>query len=217
MRNKLTIDYVVLSNGEAETESLLQYLRKNKDSRDTLTILYDGSEDSNVSKYNKYGKVVLHKLDYSYSEHRNFVLPLLKSDYSFFVDADERPSKELFQNIKDIIINNDYPDLINVPRINIVKGLTTEYAQKFGYRVTDENIVNWEGGDYQSRLFKNGVGLEWSGKLHERIHPSPLNTTYTLMRLPQNALIHTKTLEKQIKNNENYNSKYSYRENMGLS
>lgn len=214
-KSRLSIDYVVLSRGEPETESLLQYLRKSKDSRDTLTLLYDCSENSDIGKYNKYARIVFHQLDYSYSEHRNFVLPLLKSDYSFFVDADEKPSKELFQNIKDIIENNDYPDLINVPRINIVKGLTREAAQKYGWSVTDGNIIQWESGDYQTRLFKNGIGLKWTGNLHERIYTDKNNSVYTLMRLPQNAIIHRKTLEVQMKGNAEYMSKYTVSENQG--
>lgn len=218
-KNKVSINYVVLScqkDDEKRVVSLLQYLSKNKDSNDNILLLFDSSEDTVPDCYKKYAQTYYKKLDYSYSEHRNYALGFCKNDYSLFLDSDERIPKALMRNLKGIIYNNDYPDLILLPRLNIVKGLTQEYSRLFGYRVTDKEIVNWDGGDYQTRLFKNGIGLKWTGNLHERIYADPSYTTYTLPIHPDNAIIHEKTLEKQIKNNENYNSKYTRNENMGL-
>jgi hypothetical protein len=217
-KSKISINYVVLScpkDNEKVVVSLLQYLSKNKDTNDNILLLFDGSEDNVPSCYKKYAQPFCHKLDYSYSEHRNYILGFLKNDYSLFLDSDERIPKELIYNIKDIISNNDYPDLINLPRINIVEGLTQEAAKQYGWSVTDNNIIQWEQGDYQTRLFKNGIGLKWTGNLHERIYTGKNNTVYTLMRLPQNAIIHRKTLEVQLKGNEDYKSKYTLSENQG--
>ena len=58
-------------------------------------------------------------------------------------------------------------DLVWVPRVNTVKGLTDEHCVKWGWRVTKLGWVNYP--DYQSREFKNSEDIRWHNKVHERI------------------------------------------------
>lgn len=217
--NKLSINYVVLScekDDKKITEELLWYLNKYKTGKDTLYLLYDGTEDNVPSIYKKYAQIFYHKLDHSYSEHRNFMLQFLKNDYSFFLDADEKPAKRLMYYIKDVIRDENEPDLLLLSRINIVEGLTQEAAKMYGWDVTDGNIIQWRNGDYQTRLFKNGIGLEWKGNLHERIITSSNHRIYKFDHHPDYAIIHRKSIDQQLRNNERYNQKYTDKENKGI-
>ena len=78
-------------------------------------------------------------------------------------------------------------------------------------------LVNWDGncgGDYQTRIFKNLPYIRWKGRLHERIMG---NKTYAFLPKDENyALIHTKTIEKQIETNLRYNKEFSKEDNLGL-
>lgn len=215
-KNKLSIDFVVLAcpnDNESVVLDLLRFLKKNKNKNDKLYILWDGIEAP--QQYHNHATVICNKLNHSYSEHRNSILHLLKKDYSFFLDADEKPAKELMRSIRDIILSNDYPDLLLLPRVNIVHGLTPEAVQQYGWDVTDGDIIQWASGDYQTRLFKNNIGLCWTGNLHERIYPSPSNTVYTLAKHPNNAIIHSKTIQQQLAGNARYQAQYTDAENRG--
>lgn len=61
-------------------------------------------------------------------------------------------------------------------------------------------IINYP--DYQGRLHKRG--LKWSGKVHERIVGARYYSI--LPDLEVYSLIHHKTIEKQIKQNNFYNN-----------
>ena len=91
-------------------------------------------------------------------------------------------------------------DLIWVPRVNTVDGLTEEWIQKWGWRVSEKDWVNYP--DYQARVFRKADGIRWTGKVHEIIQGGK-----TYAHLPPHeelSLYHPKTIEKQIKQNEFY-------------
>ena len=100
--------------------------------------------------------------------NHNFVNNLVRDefDYIFSIDADEIPNKWLIENIHEILESNDV-DLIWVPRINTVEGITDEYIQQWGWRVNEKGWVNWP--DYQGRILKNDENIKWSRGLHEVI------------------------------------------------
>ena len=88
-----------------------------------------------------------------------------------------------------------------VPRINTVKGLTQEHIQKWGWNVNQEGWVNYP--DYQQRIFKNMDGIKWVNKVHERI----IGARTAICPLPKGYdLIHPKTIERQEKQNNFYNT-----------
>ena len=85
-------------------------------------------------------------------------------------------------------------------RFHTVDGLTDEWANKWGWRVTENGWVNYP--DYQSRVFRNVDEIFWQNKVHERIVG-----TKTYAHLPPHeelSLYHPKTIKRQEKQNELY-------------
>jgi hypothetical protein len=70
------------------------------------------------------------------------------------------------ENIHDILELNDI-DVIVVPRVNTVEGLTDEHIQKWGWNVNENGWVNWP--DYQWRIYKNSNDIKWINKVHEKL------------------------------------------------
>ena len=146
-------------------------------------------------------KVYQRKWNGDFAEHKNSVIENCSGDYIFHFDADEYPHETLLSQIKQIIEMNDV-DLIWIPRVNTVEGLTNEWSNKWRWRVTEKGWVNYP--DYQSRVFRRSKDIRWVNKVHERIVG-----TKTYAHLPPHeelSLYHPKTLDKQIKQNELYST-----------
>jgi hypothetical protein len=65
-------------------------------------------------------------------------------------------------------------------------------------------IINWP--DHQSRIAKNNTNIRWSGKVHEKLEG---NHEYLISALPEDinlSLLHPKTIERQIKQNNLYDN-----------
>ena len=126
---------------------------------------------------------------------------MCSGDYIFHLDADEIPHEFLMEQVHTVIEMNDV-DLIWTPRVNTVEGLTDEWIQKWGWRVSDKGWVNFP--DYQARIFKNHPDIKWVKPVHEVIsgHKS-------FAHLPPHeelSLYHPKTIDKQIKQNKLYST-----------
>jgi hypothetical protein len=84
-------------------------------------------------------------------------------------------------------------DLILVPRINIVQGITNEHIQKWEWQVNEHGWINFP--DVQTRLYKKSDKIQWVGNVHERIigiesySSFPMDEVYCLK--------HIKSIEKQ--------------------
>jgi hypothetical protein len=92
-------------------------------------------------------------------------------------------------------------DILLVPRINTVKGLTQEHIQKWRWRVNEKGWVNFP--DFQFRIYKNSPDINWKNKVHE-----VLEGFSTISELPLDepwCLAHPKTIERQEKQNNYYN------------
>ena len=119
------------------------------------------------------------------------------------MDADELLSPNLIVNLEDILDANIDKEMIAVPRINIVNGLTDEHVQKWGWNVNERGWVNFP--DFQTRLYKNNSEkIGWNGKVHERIVGFESYTS-----LPTDELYcikHIKEIAKQEKQNNYYDT-----------
>ena len=69
-------------------------------------------------------------------------------------------------NSKQILEMNDV-DLVWIPRVNTIEGMTQEHIQKWNWRVTQKGWVNYP--DYQARVFRNDENIRWVRPLHEFI------------------------------------------------
>jgi glycosyltransferase involved in cell wall biosynthesis len=189
-----------------EIQKLLHLLVKNKREEDEIVIIYDSkngyetiltffNNDPHNERYSWYE----FEFDGDFSALKNFGKSKCSGDYIVHLDADEYPHKILMEQLPQIIEMNEV-DLIYLPRVNTVEGLTDEWANRWGWRVTENGWVNYP--DYQSRVFKNSEDIRWHNKVHERIFGAK-----TYAHLPPQeelSLYHPKTIDKQIQQNKFY-------------
>ena len=91
-------------------------------------------------------------------------------------------------------------DLIWIPRVNTVEGMKEEHIQKWGWRVSENNWVNYP--DYQARVFRNDEKIRWTRPLHEVI--TGCKTNSHLPPYEELSLYHPKTIQKQEQQNMFY-------------
>ena len=156
-----------------------------------------------ADKYNVGHKFEYHRifssLNGDFTTFKNNVKNHCTRDWVFFIDADEYLSDGLAENIHGILdMNKDLVDLIAVPRINTVEGLTRDHIDKWRCFVDDNGWVNYP--DFQTRICANKKEITWINKVHER-----LAGWKTIANLPKGyELMHPKTIDRQEKQNAFY-------------
>ena len=202
----MKISYGITVKDESEELfELLKILKKNIDEEDEIIIVRDGLDVPvgallNDHKQSKNIKVYDKKFEGDFAEQKNFVIEKCTGDYIFHIDADEYPHQTLLEQIKAILEANDGIEMIWVPRVNTVDGITEEHCAKWGWRITEKGWVNYP--DYQSRIFRNHESIRWSRPVHEQIQGCK-----TYAHLPPHeelSLYHPKTIQKQESQNQLY-------------
>jgi glycosyltransferase involved in cell wall biosynthesis len=223
------ISYLVTCKNETnELLGLIEKLKTHIHSNapgDEVVILDDFSENEDTKKIlenaKNYGfSVVQHSLNKNFAEHKNYGSKRCVGDYIVQLDADEYLRPELLQNMQELIKSNPKVELYRVPRVNIVRGATSQDAAMWGWHLStlpeyfgNEPIVNWNHGDYQSRIYKNSLKVQWQKPLHETV----IGAEYVTM-LPKEvewSIIHDKTIDRQRAQNLFYNQNWSKQANMG--
>jgi hypothetical protein len=205
----MKISYAIpVCNEHVEIQRLVSFLLKHKQSNDEIVIIFDSKNGSKaVEEYLRSHSVNAefqwypNEFDGHFGNMKNKLNSLCSGDYIFQIDADELPDIGLMENIHGILELNDV-DVILVPRVNTVAGLTDEHIQKWGWNVNSDGWVNWP--DMQWRLYKNSDNIKWINKVHEQ-----LDGFKTISHLPlqeELALHHPKTIERQEKQNEYYDT-----------
>ena len=201
----MKISYAItVCNEEVEIQRLVALLLKHKELQDEIVITYDTKNRSKEVKdflFNHDGNFRLAPFNFlgNFSDLKNHTKESCKGDYIFHLDADEYPHEILMEQLHTVIEMNDV-DLIWIPRVNTVEGLTDEWANKWGWRVTEKGWVNYP--DYQARVFRNTDEIKWVRPVHE--HISGCKTYAHLPPHEELSLYHPKTIDKQIKQNEFY-------------
>ena len=206
----MKISYGITVHNEAEElQKLLDVLQKNIDEEDEIVVCVDGDDEkveAVLGEFLSEHKAVVYKrkLEKDFSAQKNSVIEKSSGDYIFHIDADEYPNEILLQQLKEILKIN-YVDLIWIPRVNTIDGMTQEDIQKWGWRVTEKGWVNYP--DYQARVFRNSENIRWTRPLHEYI-----KCCETYSHLPPHeelSLYHPKTIQKQTEQNMFYNQNFS--------
>ena len=207
----MKISYGITVHNEAdELNKLLDVLDRNIDEEDEIVVCIDDSgQDKNpavVKVFDSWSPDIVYqrKLRKDFSAQKNSVIEKSSGDYIFHIDADEYPNEILLQQLKEILTINDV-DLIWIPRVNTVDGYTQEDVQKWGWRVTENNWINYP--DYQARVFRNHKDIRWTRPLHEYI--TGCKTYAHLPPQEELSLYHPKTKEKQEQQNKFYNQIFS--------
>ena len=204
---------ITVHNEHEELNQLLELLIHNTDQEDEIVIVDDFSNKETqdvigswVQQYSnkKVIRVFQRKLDGDFASQKNFVIEQCSGDYIFHIDADEYPNVILLQQLKQILEINEV-DLLWIPRVNTVEGMTEEDIQKWGWKISEQGWVNYP--DYQSRVFRRTDSIRWERPLHELIKGAK-----TYSHLPPHeelSLYHPKTIEKQTQQNMFYNQNFS--------
>ena len=203
----MRICYKILTHNETDSlEKLLDFLFENIKETDHIIVVDDFSDSPTrkiLSKYvesNQYD-YFQNKLEDDFSKQHNYADSLVRDefDYIFSIDADELPNKWLIENIHEILESNDV-DLIWVPRINTVEGITEEYIQQWGWRVNEKGWVNFPG--YQGRIYKNDESVHWENPVHEIVTGAKKVSHFPTEE--EFCLYHPKDIQRQVKQNELY-------------
>ena len=206
----ISISYgITVCNELEEITKLIDVLKNNIKETDEIVIQYDevGVTDS-VMDYLKIVdhmhdnvKIIGFPLNKDFSTFKNNLKKHCTKDYIFQIDADEIPNDFLLQNLSDILTSNEV-DLIHIPRVNTIEGLTDEHIQKWRWNVDEKGWVNWP--DYQTRIYKNTNDITWMNKVHERI--TGYDTFSNFPAEENYCLYHPKKIDRQEKQNEFYDT-----------
>jgi hypothetical protein len=125
-----------------EIQRLINFLLKHKRAQDDIVVLFDEANgDKEIEAYLRShsvnGEFMWHsgKFDRHFANWKNKLNSYCTGDYIFQIDADEIPTKTLMEYLPDIIDGNPTVDVLLVPRINTVEGLTQEHIAKWGWNV----------------------------------------------------------------------------------
>jgi len=203
----MTISYAItVCNELEEIQKLLNFLQLKIRQENEIVIQYDDQSVTDevmeyltlMEKMHKY-TIVGFPLNKDFGAFKNNLKQSCTKDYIFQIDADEIPHEVLVEYLPQLLESNQV-DVIFVPRVNTVEGLTDEHIQKWKWKVNEEGWVNWP--DYQLRIYKRTDDVEWRNKVHETI------TGYdTFSNFPAEehwALYHPKQIDRQEKQNEFY-------------
>ena len=204
----MKISYAITVCNELEEISrLLEKLVAWITLEDEICVLVDKPKASDsllnlLYEYSSKNLIVLKESIFNgnFSDWKNELTELCDGEYIFQIDADEEPCKTLVENLTYIVYQG--ADVILVPRVNTVEGITEEHIRKWGWIVDDNQRINWP--DYQWRIYRNVPRIKWINKVHERLDGF---ASYAL--LPQEeeyALYHKKDIERQEKQNNYYDT-----------
>ena len=206
----MKISYAItVCNELDEIVKLLNFLLKHRRKQDEIVVLFDkGNGTAEVWNHIielKDEPNVVYKAEtfkHHFADWKNKLTGLCSGDYIFQIDADEIPHEILIEQLPTILETNPENEVYLVPRVNTVTGLTKEHIIKWRWNVDEEERVNWP--DYQWRIWKNIKRIKWKNKVHEVLEG--FKTYAHLPSLPELALYHPKTIERQEKQNAYYDT-----------
>ena len=207
----MKISYAVtVCNELVEIQRLLPYLIENKRKEDEIVVFYDSNNGSkSVDEYLRTQSqstfAPFRYIHYHFNGHfanmKNALTEACLGDYIFQIDADELPNGHLLQYLPTLLEANEI-EVLRIPRVNTVHGLTPEHTQKWGWTVDNHGRVNWP--DLQWRIYANNGKIKWKNKVHEVLEGYQ---TYAILPLEMEySLSHHKDIKRQEKQNDNYNT-----------
>ena len=207
----MKISYAVtVCNELAEIQRLLPFLIVHKRQQDEIVVFYDSNNGTKaVDEYlrslstNTFApfRYISYHFDGHFANMKNALTEACLGDYIFQIDADEMPSEYLMRSLP-LILESNQVEVLRVPRVNTVQGLTREHIQKWGWIVDNHGRVNWP--DLQWRIYANNRKIRWKNKVHEVLEGYQ---THAILPLEvEFALEHHKDIQRQEKQNAFYDT-----------
>jgi len=202
----MKISYAITVCDELEeVKRLIEFLHANKRQEDEICVLVDKPKASKellfeLYKYETTKWIILKEGEFKghFADWKNQLMDICSGSYIFQIDADEIPNAALIENLPAVLENN--VDVILVPRVNTVQGITPQHIQVWGWKQNDKGWIQWP--DFQWRIYKNTPNIKWKNKIHEIL--DGYKTYSNLPELEEYALYHPKTIEKQESQNNFY-------------
>lgn len=203
----MKISYAITVCNELEEVSrLLNFLHQYKRLEDEICVLLDKPKASQqlideLYYWSSKDIIILKESAFQghFADWKNELTRMCSGDYIFQIDADEVPNDILIENLPAILENN--VDVILVPRINIVQGITPQHIQAWGWKQNEKGWIQWP--DHQWRIYRNTPNIKWIKKVHEKL--DGYKTYSGLPELEEYAIYHLKTIERQEQQNGFYN------------
>lgn len=204
----MKISYAIpVHNEYEEIDRLLQHLLKYKRKEDEIVVQCDqGNTTENVYKVLNNYKDKIHIIEFplnrDFATFKNNLKNNCTGEWIFQIDADEVPDEYLIQTLPFILKENSNTEVLWVPRINTVDGITSEHIKKWGWIKDSYGRINFP--DYQCRILQNSPQIQWVSKVHEILHGHNSQT-----QLPANeefCLIHPKSIQRQETQNKLYST-----------
>ena len=196
-----SISYAITAcNEHVELARLLELLNNNIREEDEIVIQLD-IDNATKEVREIANKYTAHPLNRDFATFKNHLTKFCTKEYIFQIDADEYPHLFLVQSLPQVLEYNPI-DVILVPRINTVEGLTAQHIGKWGWNVNDKGWVNFP--DYQWRIWKNTPKIKWINKVHERL--DGFQTYSPLPQAEEYCLYHPKDIKRQEKQNQFYDT-----------
>lgn len=197
---------ITVCNEVIEIQKLLGFLLEHKRPQDEIVVLFDSENGTTevreiLKHFSQLGWFNWHEEKFTghFADWKNQLSKLCTGDYIFQIDADEMITEYVCRILPQVLEHNQV-DVIRVPRINTVEGMTQDHMQQWGWAVNEHGWINFP--DYQWRIYRNAPHITWENKVHEVL------TGYkSISHLPTDkewCLYHPKTIERQIKQNTYY-------------
>lgn len=147
----MAISYAITACSEhVELKNLIEQIRKNTNVNDEILLQLDCNHTSEVYEvaqhYNVNCEIEYHRIIFAlngdFAAFKNNLKDHCSREYIYFLDADEMISQYTIRILPDILKMNANIDMISVPRINIVEGITPEDIKKYGWVITKPLNLN---------------------------------------------------------------------------
>lgn len=136
-------------------EEMIEDCLKQLDFAHEIIVLDQNSQDKTVKIASKYTPKIISSSIEGFDKNRNTLAAAAKGEWLLYIDADERLTKELISEIKQVIKSPRTPEFaaFYFPRKNIILG---KWLKHGGW---------WP--DFVPRLFKKDKLKGWYGQVHE--------------------------------------------------
>ena len=206
MSGSPTLSYAVTVCDELpELGRLVPILRKHLGAGDEIVIQYDMSRTTPamldyLGSLNGAAVIVPFALNDDFAAFKNNLKANCSGDYIFQIDADEYPSDVLLSQLRALLAANPSVDVLLVPRVNTVRGLTPDHVRKWNWHVNASGWVNFP--DLQTRIWRNCETIFWQNRVHERLVGGDVRVR--LPATPEFSLMHPKDIAQQERQNRYY-------------
>lgn len=148
----MKLSIIILAKNEEK--KIKEALATAKTIGDEILVLDGGSTDKTVEIAKRFHARIVRQKGEGYADWRNQGLKIARGDWVLYLDADERITKNLADEIKKTVFNDQANHVAYaIPRRNIIFDLEMKHG---GW---------WP--DYVKRLFKKRYLKKWKGRLHE--------------------------------------------------